>query len=199
MLSLASCSLEVNGIVRLAEQFHSWTNMEELSLSDNGVISDGHMFLISGGIQQLHLLQELYLSDNSIDDAAATVLAEGIQHCPILHTLDVSTNRISSGGARSLAWSLKSEEIKYLDFSYNVLDDACIESFVALVLTSQLQKLDISHNNIGPTGSISLASNLLDYSFPVEVNLASNKISPEDMTSITQLLQRNIHLHILLK
>ena len=198
-LYLQRCNLEGDGIVRLAEQFHSWPNMENLCLSDNGVISDGHMFLLSGGIQQLHLLQELHLSNNSIHDAAATVLAEGIQHCPILHTLDVSTNRISSGGARSVAQSLKNEEINYLDFSYNLLDDACIESFVALVLTSQLQKLDLSHNNIGPTGSKSLVSNLLDCSFPVEVNLASNNISPEDMTYITQLLQRNIHLHILLK
>ena len=198
-LYLKRCNLEVNGIVRLAEQFHSWPNMKDLGLSDNGVISDGHMFLISGGIQQLHLLQELYLSNNSIDDAAATVLAEGIQSCPILHTLYLSRNRISSDGARSLAQSLKSEEIKYLDFSYNLLDDESIESFVALVLTSRLQKLDLSHNNIGPTGSKSLVSNLLDCSFPVEINLASNNTSPEDMTSITQLLQRNIHLHILLK
>ena len=199
VLSLTRCNLEGDGIVRLAEQFHSWPNMEDLGLPNNGVISDGHMFLISGGIQQLHLLQQLNLSNNSIDDAAATALAEGIQHCPILHTLDVSTNHISSGGARSVAQSLKNEEINYLDFSYNLLDDACIESFVALVLTSQLQKLDLSHNNIGPTGSKSLVSNLLDCSFPVEVNLASNNISPEDMTSITQLLQSNIHLHILLQ
>ena len=32
--------------MRLAEQFHSWPNMEDLGLSNNGVISDGHMFLI---------------------------------------------------------------------------------------------------------------------------------------------------------
>ena len=199
VLYLHRCNLEGDGIARLAEEFHSWPNMKDLSLSYNGGISDGHMFLTSGGIQQLHLLQELHLSDNSIDDAAATVLAEGIQHCPILHTLYVSRNHISSGGARSQAWSLKSEEIKFLDFSYNVLDDAFIESFMALVLTSQLQKLDLSHNNIGSTGSYCLVSNLLDCSFPVEVNLASNNISPEDMTPITQLLQRNIHLHILLQ
>ena len=111
----------------------------------------------------------------------------------------MSRNRISSDGARSLAQSLKNDEINYLDFSYNILDDESIESFVALVLTSQLQKLDLSHNNIGPTGSKSLVFNLLDCSFPVEVNLASNNISPEGMTSITQLLQRSIHLHILLK
>ena len=199
VLSLTSCNLEGDGIVRLAEQFHSWPNMEDLGLSNNGVISDSHMFLISGGIQQLHLLQELYLSNKSIDDAAATVLAEGIQHCPILHTLIVSRNRISSGGARSLARSLKNEEIKYLDFSYNLLDDACIESFVALVLTSQLQKLDLSHNNIGPTGSKCVVTKLLDCSFPVEINLASNNVSPEVMTSITHLQQRNLNLYILLK
>ena len=199
VLYLQRCNLERDGIVRLAEQFHLWPNMEDLDLSNNGVISDGHMFLISGGIQQLHLLQELHLSNNKIDNTGATALAEGIQSCPLLHTLDVCGNLNGSYGARFLALSMKSEEIKYLNFSLNLLDDECIESFVALVLTSQLQKLDLSHNNIGPTGSKCLVSNLLDCSFPVEVNLSSNNISPEDMTSITQLLQRNIHLLIPLK
>ena len=199
VLVLTRCDLKGDGIVRLAEQFNSWPKMKILGLTCNGVISDRHMLLISGKIQQLYCLRILRLSDNSIHNAAATVLAKGIQSCPLLHTLCVSRNQISSDGARSLAQSLKSKQIKYLDFSYNLLDDACIESFVALALTSQLQILDLSHNNIGPTGSKCLVSNLLDYSFPVEVNLASNNISPEEKTSITQLLQRNTHLHILLK
>ena len=111
----------------------------------------------------------------------------------------MSKNIIDSDGAIVLSQSIKCKKIEYLDFSYNLLDDACIESFVALVLTSQLQKLDLSHNNIGPTGSNCLVSKLRDCSFPVEVNLASKNISPEDMTSITQILQRSIHLHILLQ
>ena len=200
VLDLQRCNLEGDGIVNLAEQFHSWPNMEDLGLSDNGVISYGHMLSISGGIQKLQFLQELHLSDSCIDDATAIALAEKIQSCPLLHTLHVSRNFISSYGASVLAESMKCEEIKYLDFSYNSLDDACIESLMALVLISRLQKLDLSHNNIGPTGSKLLVSDLPDCSFPVEVNLASNNISPEDMTSITQLLlQRNIRLHILLK
>ena len=198
-LTLNSCSLEGDGIVRLAEQFHSWTNMEVLGLSNNGVISDGDMFVISGGIQHLYLLQILYLSNNSIDNAAAIVLAEGIQSCPLLNQVYISKNLIGSYGASVLAQSMKCSKINYLDFSNNLLDDMCIESFVALVLTSQLLKLDLSHNIIGSTGSNCLVSNLLDCQFSVEVNLASNNISPDDMTSITQLLQRNIHLHILLK
>ena len=197
MLDLERCNLEGDGIVRLAEQFHSWPNMRTLGLSDNGVISDGHMFLISRQLN-VHSLQLLFLSKNGIDDAAAEALAEGIQSCHFLHTLDVSENFIGSYGASVLAESMRSKIIKYLDFSYNSLDDECIGSFIALVLTSHLQKLDLSHNKIG-TDSKLLVSKMLDCSFPVEVNLASNHISPEDVTSITQLLQRNIHLHILLK
>ena len=196
-LNLASCNLGGDGIVRLAEQFHSWTSMKYLSLSDNELGSQ--MSIISGGIQQLECLQKLYLSNNSIDNAAATALAEGIQRCSLLHTLIVSKSLIGSGGASVLAESMKCERIEYLDFSYNLLDDACTQSFGALVLTSELQKLDLSHNNIGPTGSKCLVSVLLDCSLSVEVNLGSNNLSPEDMTPITQLLQRNIHLHVLLK
>ena len=198
-LFLAVCNLEVDGIVSLAEQFHLWRNMENLNFTCNGVISGEHMFHFTAGVQQLPLLQELNLSFNSIDDAAASTLAEGIQNCPLLHTLNVCGNRIGSYGASVLAQSMKCEEIKYLDFSFNLIDDASIELFVAMILTSQLKKLDLSFNRIGPTGSKCLVSNLLDCSFPVEVNLAFNHISPEDILPITQLLQRNIHLHILLK
>ena len=78
--------------------------MEKLYLSDNGVISDVDMFLlISGGIQQLHLLQELHLSNNNIDNAAATSLAEGIQSCPLLRIVSVPKNLIGSDGANVLA------------------------------------------------------------------------------------------------
>ena len=67
VLNLACRNREVDGIVSLAEHFYSWrTNMLVLDLSDIAVISVGHMFLISGGIQQLYYLQELNLSDSSI-------------------------------------------------------------------------------------------------------------------------------------
>ena len=185
-LILNCCNLEGDGIARLAEEFQSWINMEDLNLSNNGVISDSDMFHISGGMQQLHLLQTLKLSYNSIDNAAAAALAEGIQSCPLLHTIHVSGNFIGSDGASVLAQSIKCSEIKYLDFSDNLLDDMCIESLVALILTSQLSRLDLSLNNIGPNGSRYFVLYLLDCSFPVEVNLASNDISPEDIISITQ-------------
>ena len=198
-LILDSCNLEGDGIARLAEQFYSWTNMEVLDLTNNGVISDGYMFIISGGIQQLHLLQVLHLSNNSIDNTAATSLAEGIQNCPLLRIVNVSKNLIGSDGASVLAQSVKSLEIDYLDFSDNLLDDMCIESFEALILTSQVSRLDLSHNNIGPNVSRCLVDNLLDCQFLVEVNLASNNISSDDITSMTQLLQSNIHLQIIFK
>ena len=198
-LHLSSCSLQGDGIAALAEQFYLWNHMKVLNFSRNGVISDGHIVLIANGIQQLYFLQELYLSDCGMDNEAAIALAEGIQSCPLLHTLDVSSNRIGSDGACVLAQSMKCEENEYLDFSHNTLDDICIDSLVALVLTSQLQKLDLSHNNIGPTGSKCIVSELLDCPFRVEVNLTCNNVFPEDMRFITQLIQRNVYLHVLLE
>ena len=78
----------------------------------------------------LHLLQVLHLSNNSIDNAAATSPVEGIHNCPLLHKVNVSKNLIGSDGASVLAQSMRCSEIQYLDFSNNLLEDMCIESFI---------------------------------------------------------------------
>ena len=54
-------------------------------------------------------------------------------------------NLIGLNGVCVLA-NLYSEQAEHFDFSYKLLDDMCIESLVALVITNQRQKLDLSHN-----------------------------------------------------
>jgi len=97
--------------VLLVEQLYVWKNIKILDLSFNGSLLEGHMLLIACGIQQLHQLQKLCLSDNSVDSAAAIGLAEGVQNCPLLHTLDVSGNLIGSVGASVLVHSLKCRKL----------------------------------------------------------------------------------------
>ena len=101
--------------MRLAEQFHSWTNMEIHGLSNNGVISDGDMFVISGGLQQLNLLNNCIYLTTALIMQFATALAEGIQNCPLLHPIYVSKNLIGSYDASVLAQSMKCPENKYMD------------------------------------------------------------------------------------
>ena len=210
-LELMNCNLGADGINHLSGKFNNWKCLQYLDLSDNGIISQHQMSVFAGRIKILPYLKALSLSNNSIDSRTAIVLAEGIQNCPLLEYLDVSNNSISSDGATALAQVLYLSSIcifffrvsqylyfhehsnsfyiskKNVNFSNNKIDATSIDSMVALVQFSQLEKLDLSHNHIG-SGSTLLVSELLKSQFPVQINLVSNDIPPEDRRSITQSL-----------
>ena len=134
LLLLGHCNLSVDGIVALAEKFSNWKILAYLDLSDNGIILDGAALLIAGGLQHLTFLQELNLSNNSIDSSSAIALAEGIQFSPLLHTLFITKNTIGSSGAIALAGGLQCKEMKYVNFSHNNIDIESVEALATLVI-----------------------------------------------------------------
>ena len=198
VLLLNNCSLSSDGIVALALYFTCWRKLRVLDLSDNGIILDGTAAVIGGGLQFLGFLEQLYLSNSTIDSSIVIALAEGIQCCPLLHTLDISRNHIGSDGAVALAVGLKCKEMKYVSLSHNNIDVESVEALATLVQSSHLQRLDISHNNISSTGALCLISDLLSYVHPTRLNLQVNNISPKATKFLTTMLRRNSNLRGLL-
>ena len=198
VLLLRHCNLSIDGIVALAERLSCWRILAHLDLSDNGIILDGAAALIAGGLQFLTLLQNLHLSNNSIDSSSAIALAEGIQFCPILHTLVISKNTIGSSGAIALAGGLQCKEMKYVNLSYNNIDIECVEALATLVQSSHLQTLDLSHNKIGSTGALCLITDLISNVYSTKLNLLINNISPKAIKFLTTMLSRNPNLRVLL-
>ena len=197
-LFLEHCNLSVDGLVALAERLSCWRRLKHLDLSDNGIILDGTAALIAGGLQFLTRLQELHLSNNSINSSSAIALAEGIQFCPLLHTLDINKNSITSSGAIALAGGLQCKEMEYVNLSHNNIDIESVEALATLVHSSHLQRLDLSHNKIGSTGALCLITELISNVHPTKLNLQFNKISPKAIKFLTALLCRNPNLRVLL-
>ena len=216
ILELVNCNLSAEGIVALMQQVKFLWLMEFLDFSDNGPISEENMSIISDSIKYLRNLEAMSLYGNNIDSKGAIALAKGIQHCPLFKTIDVSKNSIGSDGVVSLALAMKScknhsiktqfilkfiegnhTSLHYIDFAHNEIDATCIDSLLELLRSVPLDKLDLSHNNIGTNGCIHFVSEL-DCHNSMEVNLASNNISHEGMTSITRLLKGKYHLKIIL-
>ena len=81
------------------------------------------------------------------------------------------------------------EPTLYIDFSRNKLDDSCIDSLIALAKSRKRVKVDLSYNNIGPNGSERLVTELMNFEFPLQVNLVHNNISDKEVKRLNHTLQ----------
>ena len=213
-LDLNGCNLNTGGDLHIIEPFH-WNKLVCLELSNNGITSNNILPALAQRMKYLKFLKKLSLSTNSINNSAAIALAEGIQNCPSLLDLNVSDNNIGSDGAMVLAKAIifpntrnissfvegisttilvmglqqDIEPTLYIDFSRNKLDDSCIDSLIALAKSRKRVKLDLSYNNIGPNGSERLVTELMNFEFPLQVNLVHNNISDKEVKRLNHTLQ----------
>jgi len=75
-------------------------------------------------------------------------------------------------------------------FSSNNLDASCMDSLLALIKIRKVVDLDLSHNNIGPAGSMRLVSELQNCEFSAFLNLTNNNIPQENVKIISHTAQK---------
>ncbi len=195
-LSLHKCNLTGCGLVLLAEEFKAFIELNYLDLSNNGSISEAQSVEFSLGLNKLDHLQELYLSDNGIDDGVAMRLS-GIQMSPHLHTLDLSNNFISDNGIAAIAGWLTDKDMRSVDFSWNKIQAVSVSTFIKLIKSGHIRKLDLSHNNIGSKGATEFIAEPITCEDPIKINLLSNNISSEVIEDLKDFL-KNKSLQLLL-
>ena len=201
ILLFQNCDLSIDGVVEVGNSFNCWKDLTILDLSSNLSIitmDDTAATLIARRLQFLTFLEQLYLSNNSINSSSAIALAEGLQCCPFLHTLDMSKNTIGSAGAEALAGGLKCKEMKRVNLSHNNINNESVEALAILIQSSRLLKLDLSQNNIGSTGALILITELISYDYPTRLNLLINNISPKATKFLNKMVRRNTNLRVLL-
>ena len=175
--------------------------LRTLNLSNNN-INSGAAISLAEGIRNCPSLNCLFLSKNNIGLNGVVEIAKAFMH-PLHLTSSKDTRVISPSFNTSstlffdaLPAALEQESVKllYVDFSQNNLDASCIDSLVALIKSRKRVKLDLSHNNIGTTGSKHLVSELLDHKFETLVNVTHNNIPSEEIVIIYHTLQtRKLH------
>ena len=175
--------------------------LRTLNLSNNNINSRAAISLAEG-IRNCPSLYCLFLSKNNIGLNGVVEIAKAFMH-PLRLTSSKDTHVISPSFNTSgtlffdeLPAALEQESVKmlYVDFSQNNLDASCIDSLVALIKSRKRVKLDLSHNNIGTTGSKHLVSELLDHKFETLVNVTHNNIPLEEIAIIYHtLLTRMLH------
>ena len=137
-------------------------------------------------------LQQLDVSNNSIGDRGATVLAEMLKKNSTLQQLDVSRNSIHSGGATALAEMLKENRtLQQLDVSGNSIgDEGATTLAIMLKKNSTLQQLDVGSNSIGDRGATELAKMLKVNRMLQKLDVSFNSIHDGGATALAETLTR---------
>ena len=148
--------------------------------------------------EALAYLEELYsVQDFKITCVGNQVLAKQLQQCTKLKRLKISGVQLNPDSMKVLFLEHKfPRNLLYLNLSRNDIgcDGAATFASIGLCSNCLLQKLDLSHNNIGKTGVEALAMGLLSNSALQDLNLSYNNIGGEGAKALAIGLQNNTTL-----
>jgi len=122
-------------------------------------------------------LQDLYLSNNEINDEGIEVLVPALKNCNHLKSLCIENNLITSKGLQQLASILESpsSNLKSLYTNRNFIDDDALSAFASsLVNNCTLTDLGVNANSITDEGSIKAFSKLLCDTTSINSTFQSN-------------------------
>jgi len=160
--------------------------LTSIDLSHNMIGSEGVTSLAAA----MSELKELNIANNRIGPEGATSLAKALKSNINLTNLNIASNRIAPKGAKSLTEALNSARLVSLNLSNNYIGDNGASYFAhaffkGLRMTDNhilqfkglfITDLNLSSNNIGDIGVITLARGLENGNLLVHLNLANNKI-----------------------
>ena len=134
----------------------------------NGIISDKVVDSIADIISNNTGLQELHLSNNSLEAESIFIIIKAIKHLITLKVLDISSNHIGEEAAK---------EIK-----------------LAISININLQELYLSDTNLQTIGAIEIAKGLKTSVALSTLDLSSNKIDTEAANDIGDTLSKTLKL-----
>ena len=202
-------SPSIDDIATLSDGLKQCTKLQILDLSSNKLGSPG-IKLLAKGLKLFKHLRYLNLSDNNIESDGAKSLAEGLQCCTFLQTLVLNFNRIGSDGATALFAGLKGcSRLEYLHLRQNYIGSeganavakwivfTCPSSLEIYRKQSNIQALDLAHNNIGVEGTITLARALKYCTKLQKLDLQNNDIGPNGAVELAEGIKNCVNLKLL--
>jgi Ran GTPase-activating protein (RanGAP) involved in mRNA processing and transport len=138
------------GVMALANGLASNQGLLVLDLEYKSVGIGGAASLANMLRLPTHVLKELLLSRNELNDEAVVSLSDGVQHSGSLRLLDLSENAFGVKGAAALGDALATAGLKTLKVSKNLLTDAGGTSIVtAAAINTHLTELWLDECAIG--------------------------------------------------
>ena len=157
------------GAILLSRAFKVSTNIIHLDLSSNGITWRGFSSLF-GWLQNNNTIVSLNLSSkdrsqrNKLAVKGAEKLAEFLKKSWYIQFLNISSTALCNDGCQIVLKALNHHPtLISLIIQSNEMTHAAIDDLCKVVLNSNIEYLDISHNNISNTG-VSKFSPILQYS-----------------------------------
>ena len=187
-VSLKNCYF--NWVPGLAASYISHLNLVRLDLS---YIEMSTLLLKSLAklFKQWTMLQELDLNHCGISGKLLAYLIEGVRECKQLLALNISENKLGDEGCINLSKALchlsqcNNVNLQRLNMSYCDITNNGVSALADLIkqISTSLQVLDISNNNISPLAFLAIifalrsCDNLLELSFEVKDGIVSEESS----------------------
>jgi len=183
-----------NQLVNIIVALSTHSQLEKLELENSYIGRNESMAIASLLRCTAAKLHTLNLSDSSIYDGAAEILADALPTNKSLRTLDLKYNDIGNEGVDAIARAIAngSSELRVLNLSYNESMTIYGWKSIAAALSeskgSSLEELYLIGNNIGNTGAIIFAKALANNSTLKTLGLAENAITEEGWSAFSKLL-----------
>ena len=217
-LDISHNDISDDGAVTISEYLKKNNTLQQLNMSHNQVSSFGIINIATALLTNI-TLQILDISHNNIYDDGAIAIGETLVNTknPILQKLNLSYNNISIKGIVALSNYLKLKNtLQELKISWNnyenmlVLDNNSITKFSGLhfedvgatlisafLLQKDIQKLDVSFNDISDHGVIAISEYLKVNRTLQLLNISHNEITSEGIVKILESIHSNSPLHTL--
>ena len=193
-LTLGNSNIGPEGVTGLVNGLRCLTALSLLSLENNEIRCDG-LNSLWNGLQYLNSLEKLHLSHhNTLVDDDLKFLANSLQHLTRLSYLSLSHMNYGSDWS-GLVELRHLTNISFLDLSHNDINfDGASSLARALQYLTTLETLFLSHNNIGPAGMTALSKGLPHLTNLRDLDLSHNVIDLEGAKAVITSLKGCHHL-----
>ena len=174
-------------------------HLQELNLGGNDFRTSG-IIVISRSLQKISFLAKLCIYHNYITDEAADDIAAAISCNIHLQELNLGGNDFRASGIIVISRSLQtisSLRILYINHN-NITDEAADDIAAAISCNKNLQKFDISGNNLlTPAGVIKIMKGLEGLNTLRKLYISNNSITDEVADYVTAVISCNTNIKVL--
>lgn len=199
-VNIPVCGLSSKGIGSLVQALsfgqQAMNGLQELDLSFNNIGNSGSLSL-SNLFSQMNWVQNLkYLFLSSCKLDAALVLKNLKNgNCRTLEIIDLSGNRIDSLASQSLASLIDTlHSLTQINLSYCNLQGSQVNTILSAIVGNQgihNARVDISNNELGPTGATSVSNIIAHNTNIVSLIMRSCEFKKEGLSKIADGLKQN--------
>ena len=180
----------------VSKQVDNLTKLSQLELEDTSIPKQCSLTFESAKIfEKFCSLISLTIHGIKIQPEAVTVIAKALDaNLCLLEALKLRSCEINSESAIRIIYSLNKVKIKILCLSGNAIDYKAAKILCDFISNNNtLTEINMSHNDLATTGTITLIEGLVSCENLVKLDLSHNSIADDATESLVKLIKQVIN------